>query len=385
MQPRPFDFVIFGATGFTGKYCVFQAPKHFSGYKWAVAGRSQHKLELMLREIGAELGVDLSVVPIVLADVEDNGSLLEMAKQCRVVINCCGPYVMYGEPVVQACLEAATDYVDVAAEPQFMEKMQLKWHDKAQAKEVYSVSACGFDSILCEMGMIFAEENFQGTLHSTEIYVRVRDDGPLLGATLNYGTWHSMMHVFGKRKQEERDQEKKQVDFSFPEPKIKTKIIHRSTVTKNWYVPFANIDQTVAKRTQMYFQKTLNKHPIQVREYYGLGSTCFIAAIAVFLLGFMYVLTRFEFGVKLVLRYPGFFSLGQVSKQGPNRQKYTTAIFEHTFHNKGWAEGVPMTGKPTHEQVTVVSGTNPAYGATCVCLLFSALMLITEREAIPGR
>lgn len=389
-QERPFDFIIFGATGFTGKHCVFQAPKLLAGYKWAVAGRSRPKLELMLREIGTELGADLSAVPIVLADVKDAPSVVELAKLCRVLINCCGPYLMYGEPVVQACIETATDYVDVAAEPQFMELMQLKYHANAQERGVYSISACGFDSILCEMGMIFAEENFmRGMIHSTNIYIRVRDKGPLVGAMLNYGTWHSMVHVYSRNTElaEIREQLfKGQSGFGWPEPRVKSRIILRSPVTRNWYVPFANIDQSVAERTQRHFYAAQQKRPIQVHEYYDLGRTCFVAALAVIGAFFLFLMTRFRFGINLLLNYPRLFSLGHVSKeQGPRRDKYTTSEFEHTFHSEGWLEGELLTQAPTHDLVTVVSGTNPAYGATCVCLLLSALTLITERDAVPGR
>lgn len=385
---RPFDFIIFGATGFTGKYCVFQAPGLFAGYTWAVAGRSRPKLETTLKEIGTELGVDLSSTQIILADVDDRPSLVELAKQCRVLINCCGPFLLYGEPVVQACIAAATDYVDVAAEPQFMEKMQLEYHEKAQEQNVYSISACGFDSVLCEMGMHFAEQQFKGTLHSTEIYIKIWDKGPMLGAQVNYGTWHSMVEVFRRNKKLEeirKELSNKMGAFEFPEPTLKTKIICRSSVTKNWYVPFANIDQSVSKRTQKYFQDNEKKRPIQVREYYDLGRTCFVAALAVAAAVLLFLITRFECGAKWLLKYPRLFSLGQASKQGPNREKYTTAQYEHTFHSKGWSDGMAIMDQPTHELVTVVSGVNPAYGATCICLLLSAKMLCTERESIAGR
>lgn len=384
---RPFDFIVFGATGFTGKYCVFHAPKIFSGYKWAVAGRSRTKLDEMLREIGIELGADLSAVPIVLADVKDARSLAHLSQQCRVLINCCGPFLMYGEPVVQACIETVTDYVDVTAEPQFMEAMQLRHHTRAQQQQVYSVSACGFDSLLAEMGMIFAEENFyKGTMHSTSIYITVRDEGPLLGSMLNYGTWHSMVPVFSKKNKKELDEiRKQQTPFEWPEPKLKKRIVHRSPVTGNWYVPFANVDQGVAKRTQRHWHDTQKKRPVQMREYYDLGRTWIVPALAVIGASFLYLITRFEFGVKLLLNYPYIFSLGHVSKEAPKREKYSTSHFRHTFHSKGWLHGESMAERPTHELVTVVSGMNPAYGATCVCLLLSALTLATERDAIPGR
>lgn len=144
---RPFDFIIFGATGFTGKYCIFEASKIFSGYKWAVAGRSRGKLEAVLDEMGNEFGKDLTSVPIVIADVDNLASLRSMAEKCRVLINCCGPYRFYGEPVVNACVEAGTDHVDVTGEPQFMEKMQLEYDQKAQDKGIYVISACGYDRL----------------------------------------------------------------------------------------------------------------------------------------------------------------------------------------------------------------------------------------------
>lgn len=36
---------------------------------------------------------------------------------CRLVLNCVGPYRYWGQPVVAACVEAGTDYLDVCGEP----------------------------------------------------------------------------------------------------------------------------------------------------------------------------------------------------------------------------------------------------------------------------
>ena len=45
---------------------------------------------------------------------------------------------------------------------QFMELMEEKYHQEAKEAGVFVVSACGFDSIPCDMGVRFAEENFPG-------------------------------------------------------------------------------------------------------------------------------------------------------------------------------------------------------------------------------
>ena len=46
-----------------------------------------------------------------------------------------------------ACVEEGTDHVDVSGEPQYIDRMQLKYNEKAREKGVYVISACGFDSI----------------------------------------------------------------------------------------------------------------------------------------------------------------------------------------------------------------------------------------------
>lgn len=50
--------------------------------------------------------------------------------------------------MVKACIEAGAHQVDVSGEPQFMETMQLKYHDIALKKGVYMISACGMFNII---------------------------------------------------------------------------------------------------------------------------------------------------------------------------------------------------------------------------------------------
>ena len=74
----------------------------------------------------------LSPVPLILCDSSDSSSLLQMAQQARIVLNCVGPYRFYGEAVVEACVEAGAHHLDISGEPQYLEKMQLKYHQVSQ-------------------------------------------------------------------------------------------------------------------------------------------------------------------------------------------------------------------------------------------------------------
>lgn len=141
------------------------------------------------------LGEEFGNVAIILADVTDEQSLNAMAQKARCIVNCCGPYRFYGEPVVKACIENGTHHLDVSGEPQYMEKMQLKYHELAKEKNVYVVSACGFDSVPCDLGIIFLRDKFDGTLNSVETYISHKllgEDKP--GPHANYGTWESAVY-----------------------------------------------------------------------------------------------------------------------------------------------------------------------------------------------
>lgn len=124
------DVVIFGASGFTGKYTVYQSVKILNGLKWGVAGRSKGKLEDMLKEMGNKAGTDLSKIPIILADLEDEQSLKKMTEKAKVIVNCCGPYMLYGEPIIKACIASSTHHVDVSGKFEFLNSLisQLMTH-----------------------------------------------------------------------------------------------------------------------------------------------------------------------------------------------------------------------------------------------------------------
>lgn len=103
MSSAKLDVVIFGASGYTGKYTVYEAVKVLGGLKWGVAGRNRGKIEAVLKEMGKKAGEDLSKIPIIIADINDQVSLVEMAKQAKVIVNCCGPYRFFGESVGFFC------------------------------------------------------------------------------------------------------------------------------------------------------------------------------------------------------------------------------------------------------------------------------------------
>ncbi|QWC84140.1 saccharopine dehydrogenase NADP-binding domain-containing protein [Nocardioidaceae bacterium] len=151
---RDYDVVLFGATGFTGQltaaYLADHAPE---GFRWALAGRSKEKLEKVRATLAEkhELAAELDLL---VADVTDPASLRRVAESTGSVVTTVGPYLELGEPLVKACAEAGTDYLDITGEPEFVDRMYLEHHDKAVETGARLVHACGFDSIPHDLGAL---------------------------------------------------------------------------------------------------------------------------------------------------------------------------------------------------------------------------------------
>ena len=150
------DVVIYGATGYTGRLVAeFMSKQYGAGgdVRWAMAGRSREKLEAVRDEIGAP-----AETPLVVADANDAEALTAMVESTKVVCTTVGPYQLYGEPLVAACAEAGTGYVDLCGEPAWMADMIARYHERARETGSRIVFSCGFDSIPFDLGVFFLQE-----------------------------------------------------------------------------------------------------------------------------------------------------------------------------------------------------------------------------------
>lgn len=393
MSSERLDVVIFGASGYTGKFTIYEAVKVLSGLKWGVAGRSKEKVESALSEMCKKAGTDLSKIPIIIADVKNEKSLLEMASQAKIIINCCGPFRHFGEPVVKACVESGTHHIDVSGEPEYMETMQLKYNEKARENGAYIITACGFDSIPADLGTVFLQQKFNGTLNSVETYLRTYfiNNYKSSGAGINFGTFESA--VYGLANADKlRGIRTKLYPTRLPrfQPALKDRsTCHKSDIVNRWCLPFPGSDRSVVMRSQRHFYEKENARPVQMRAYVSFDSLFYV--ICVMFIGAVFALmSKFSFGRKLLLSHPKFFTAGMVSHEGPAEETNENLMFEMIFSGEGWKEkqsdptskfDMPMNKKV----VTRITGPNPGYGSTCICLLVSAITILKESDKLPEK
>ena len=152
---RAYDIVVYGATGYTGRLVAEYLAQHYSatGPKWAMAGRSKAKLAQVRDLIGAP-----AATPLIEANSDDPASMAALAHSARVILTTVGPYQLYGEPLVKACVEADTDYADLCGEPGWMREMIDRYHDAARASGARIAFSSGFDSIPFDLGVLMLQK-----------------------------------------------------------------------------------------------------------------------------------------------------------------------------------------------------------------------------------
>lgn len=75
-----------------GARIVAESVNILENFKWGVAVRNVEKMREHLRRIGADIGRDLSNVPIVSADATDEKSLQKMTQKAKVRSRHCLPF-----------------------------------------------------------------------------------------------------------------------------------------------------------------------------------------------------------------------------------------------------------------------------------------------------
>ncbi|KAL8754766.1 MAG: hypothetical protein Q9199_004101 [Rusavskia elegans] len=144
-KSRNYDLILLGATGYTGKLCAEYITTSLpTDLKWAVSGRSHERLSAIVEELESfnaeRVQPNIEVATLSLDD------LRSLAKKTRIILNTVGPYHKYSGPVVQACSETGTHYLDVTGETPWVYEMIHKHHDTAKASGAIIIPEIGLES-----------------------------------------------------------------------------------------------------------------------------------------------------------------------------------------------------------------------------------------------
>lgn len=345
---RPYDVVLFGATGFVGiltaEYLAAQAPE---GLRWAMAGRSREKLERLRDRLPGGAGVG-----ILEADVSEPASMRRLAEHARVVATTVGPYVTYGEDLVAACADTGADYLDLSGEPEFVDLTYVRHDARARETGARLVHACGFDSIPHDLGAYFTVQQLpQGVPLTVDGFVTA-------DAMFSGGTFASALNQFSRGRQmlsAARDRARHEPRLMGRRAQAPTGAPRFAKEVGAWAVPLPTIDPQIVRRSaralDRYGPDFRYRHYAAVRHLpVALGGVAAVGALAT---AAQLPPARRWLSDRLK---PG---------EGPEPEKRAKSWFSVRFVGEGGGRRV----------FTEVAGGDPGYGETAKMFAESALSL----------
>lgn len=376
MADKPFQIVVFGATSFVGQIiCQYLTDTYGvdGDIKWAAAGRNLTKLG----EVKATLGPAASNLTLLQADADKPEQLTDLCHQANVILSTVGPYALYGEPMVKACVETGTDYVDLTGETQWIRAMLIKYEKQAQQSGARIVNCCGFDSIPSDLGVHFLQKQAKEKFGAPCTRVKMRVKAAKGGAS--GGTVASMLNIV---QEATKDAElRKQLgnpyalcvgnavnDARQPDVKSATK----DPDFNAWLAPFvmAAINTRVVHRSNALLDGGYGKDfAYDEAMLTGAGTSGWLKAQAItgamggFVVGAALKPTRWLME-KFVLPAPG---------EGPSPEEQKNGFYDIRFHGKT-AAGEEIRTKVTGDR-------DPGYGSTAKMISESALCLGMDTPA----
>ena len=367
------DIVVYGATGFTGTLVAEYLLRQYGvgkDIKWAIAGRSASKLADLKEQLG-ENAVGLETI---VADSSDAEALASIAKRTRVVLTTVGPYAIYGSTLVAACVEAGTDYCDLAGETQWIRKMIDTYHERARETGARIVHCCGFDSVPMDMGVWFLQEaarNSHGAYcKKISLYVKAAK------GTASGGTLASMINIIEEAKADREVARLMANPYALnpegqregPDGSDQKKVIYDDDAD-SWTAPFvmAGINTRVVRRSHAlaglpYGQDFRYRESTLTGKGIGgwMKGTLMTLGLGALVLGISLGPTR-KLLQRFVLPKPG---------EGPNRELQRSGFF-NLMQIGILPDGTTMRTRITGDQ-------DPGYGSTSKMLSEAAVCLAKD-------
>jgi short subunit dehydrogenase-like uncharacterized protein len=387
MSDRPFDIILFGATGFTGKLVAEYLAKEAKGrdVKWAIAGRNPVKLEAVRAEL-ARTDPALGDLHLLTAESHDVAALDKLAPQTRVVCTTVGPYLKYGKELVAACARAGTSYCDLTGETPFVRMSADSFDEEAKRTKARIVHCAGFDSIPSEMSALLAREHAGEDLAWVKMFV-ARMSGGLSGGTI------SSMFTIMEQAKSDRDVRRLLFDPHGLDPEPSAPPGQRGTAPKDpfeddqraikfdkdigrWTAPFvmAAINTRVVRRSHAILKRE-NQKGYGPRFRYneamsfgkgpaGLAAASLVVAGLGAFMGAAAIDPVRALLERTVLPAPG---------EGPSKEQQERGFFEMRIVAKS-ESGKKITGR-------IAGNKDPGYGQTAVMLAESAICLAKDALA----
>lgn len=156
-----------------------------NGLQPIIAGRNKEKLKILSGQLGLEYRV---------FNLDNQEVIKREIKDVEVVLHCAGPYIYTSKPMIDACLETRTHYLDITGEIPVYEDIFSR-DAEAKSKGVMLLPGVGFDVVPTDCLAMHLKQKLPTATHLTLAFQSV---GP---AGLPPGTQKTMFELipYGNR------------------------------------------------------------------------------------------------------------------------------------------------------------------------------------------
>ncbi|MFA3783782.1 trans-acting enoyl reductase family protein [Melioribacteraceae bacterium 4301-Me] len=129
--------LIYGANGYTANLIINELLKR--NIKPVLSGRNESAIKKLIEKYNLPLSYKIF-------NLDDEDKTVENIKEFHTLLNCAGPFKYTAEKLIEACLKANVNYLDITGE---IEVLQTAFEKDKQAKEskIVILPAIGFDVV----------------------------------------------------------------------------------------------------------------------------------------------------------------------------------------------------------------------------------------------
>jgi short subunit dehydrogenase-like uncharacterized protein len=129
------DFLLYGATGYTGELIAREAVQR--GLRPLLAGRNATTVAALAQELGLAWRAFA---------LDDSAQLDSALREVPFVLHCAGPFAQTAAPMVAACLRTGRHYLDITGEIDVFEAL-ARQEEAAKAANIMLLPGVGFDVV----------------------------------------------------------------------------------------------------------------------------------------------------------------------------------------------------------------------------------------------
>ena len=303
-----------------------------------------------------------------------------MTSISRLVISTVGPYLKFGEALVESCVKNGTHYCDLTGEVPFIRKSIDAFDIKAKKNNCRIVHSCGFDSVPSDIGVLLLQmdslKRFDKPCDEVNLYVRSIRGG------LSGGTIDSMISIFKYMGSNPGHRKLLKSPFSLnPRESLKNntwqpilKSVKWDDDIQRWLCPFimAGFNSRIVMRTNAItdYRYGIDFKYSEVSSY-KKGLSGFLKAVVMFI---GLVLIQISLKVRPLLWFLRKFFLPSPG-EGPSKEIRDNGFFKLDII--GSMDNIKKI------RFTVTGEGDPGYSATARMITESALSILLDQDRIP--